>query len=101
MLHVIELPVCFYDDHSARMSDKDPSEPAYSDRVLKRKGALYVVEACEEALREILDDAEYYASMRAGVDMEKDMFGVIMSAKATVKRIKAYRQSLAQAPQHT
>ena len=32
--------------------------------------------------------------MRAGIDIERDYFGLIQSAKATLKRINAYRASL-------
>lgn len=94
-LHIIELPAAFYDDHCGRMSDKNPEEPAYSDRLIKRKGRLVVVEACDEALEEIESDADYYASQRAGIDMDREYFGIIRSAAATLARIKAYRVALA------
>ena len=93
-MHVIELPAKFYDDHCDRMSDKDPADPAFSDRLIKRKGSLVVVEACTEALDEIASDADYYASLRAGIEVEREYFGLIQSAKATLKRINAYRASL-------
>lgn len=94
-MHRIELPARFYDDHNSRMSDRDPEEPAFSDRVLQRKGRIVVVEACDAALDEIQGDAEHYASMRAGVELERKDAGLILSARATVKRIKAYRAQLA------
>lgn len=93
-LHTIELPAMFYDDHTERMSDKDPADPAYSDKVIRRKARTVVIEACDEALAEIESDADYYASLKAGVDTDRDEFGRIRSAVATIKRIKAYRAVL-------
>ena len=91
--HTIELPALFYDDHSSRMSDKDPTEPAYSDVVIKRKAKTVVISACDEALAEIESDADYYASMLPG-DMEPEYNGVIRSAKATLTRIAKYRKAM-------
>lgn len=93
-MHAIELPRRFYEDHIDRMSDKNPEEPAYSDVALKWKKNTVVVQACDEALAEIESDADYYACQVAGESMEKEYFGLIMSAKATLRRIKAYRDQL-------
>lgn len=92
MRYEIVLPALFYDDHSDRMSDKDPSVPAYSDKIVARKGRLVVVDVCDEALEEIESDADYYASMRPGRDIDSEYASVVRSAKVAMRRIAEFRK---------
>lgn len=75
---IIRIPARFYDDHA------DRALPTPTD-IGKAKGYA-VVRADDPALRELLNDAEYYASAY-GPDAGPP--GVTMSARATVRAIRS------------
>lgn len=56
----------------------------------KWKSSTVVVEADDDALTEIESDADYWGTMRPS-DTEREYFGLIRSASAALKRIRAYR----------
>lgn len=79
MTKLVTIPRRFFDDHA----DRDLETP----EIIKATKTGYTIRLDDPAVPELLGDAEYYAEM-AG-DMERYMFGICMSAKATAKAIRA------------
>ena len=79
MTKLLTIPRRFFDDHAER----DLETP----QIIKATKAGYTIRLDDPALPELLDDAEYYAGS-AG-DMDRHVFGICMSAKATAKAIRA------------
>ena len=86
-MHEIWLPEHFYIDHMER------DLPAGEVIDKGRKGVL--VRCDDDTLAEILSDANYYSDCASeGWDLgdHHRALGMQASARATVRRIKAYRQ---------
>lgn len=87
-VHKLELPRRFYEDHEDR---ELPSGHAVS-----RSASSVIVEVTDDELKEIRADASHYDWMWTNGGMEKEYFGLCMSARATVRRIDTYLQAQAQ-----
>ena len=84
--HRLELPRRFFEDHEERELP--------SGEVAKRKSKTVVVDLNDEELDEVDSDARYYADSSYG-DMDPEYWGLVLSARATTKKINAYRQMFA------
>jgi hypothetical protein len=74
----IRIPSRFYYDHKNRDL---PAGEAIKDYA----NGQTLIRATESEIAEILDDAEFYVEM--GPEFGPDLFGLIQSAKATVRAI--------------
>lgn len=81
MTNLIKLPKGFFDDHCER--DLDTPE------VVKETDRHYWVCKNDPAIKELKDDAEYYIDIWNAGGWEKYLFGLIQSAKATLKALEA------------
>mgnify|MGYP000591868186 CR=1 FL=1 len=79
MTKLVTVPRRFFDDHAERDLD--------TPQIIEATKKGYTVRLDDPALPELLDDAEYYADMTGR--MERHVFGICMSAKATAKAIRA------------
>jgi phenylpropionate dioxygenase-like ring-hydroxylating dioxygenase large terminal subunit len=81
-MNLVKLPTRFYVDHMERDLDTP---------VAVKESARHVwVSLDDPALPELLSDAEHYAA--PGM-FEREYFGLVSSARATVKAIKAARSA--------
>ena len=80
MTNLIKLPVRFFYDHKER--DLDTPEI-----VKKTKSHIWVCKN-DPHLGELKEDAQYYSDMGDMGAFDKWMFGIVRSAKATVKAIE-------------
>lgn len=76
----VDVPARFYDDHKARELP--------SGEVVKVLASKYRVRLDPDEYSELLSDAEHYAG-DAMMDWWEDGRGVILSARATVRALKA------------
>jgi hypothetical protein len=76
---VVELPPRFYDDHVSR------ELPAGTE--IHRTARLVTVELSREDYAELRSDAEHYAGGRASGFDDPDLFGLVSSARATLRRL--------------
>ena len=76
----VKVPKRFYDDHVSR--------DLLAGNVLRSSGAYYVVEMDDETFKDLMSDADYYATMPPG-EMDSSYRGLIQSAQATVRALKA------------
>lgn len=78
-MNLIKLPTRFFDDHRER----DLETP----KVVKSTKRHYFIADDDPAIPELLDDAEYYAADICTADFP-ELFGLVSSARATVKALK-------------
>jgi hypothetical protein len=99
-MHTITVPRVFFDDHDDRgllsTHSQAPApngalEPDGTPRlwriVVKEAKSTYTVQLTLDDIMGLHGDAENYSDMREWCDAAKEYLGLIMSAKATVKRI--------------
>ncbi|MFZ2801483.1 MAG: hypothetical protein WAZ30_14780 [Syntrophorhabdus sp.] len=90
--HTILLPDMFYGDHKER--------DLPSGEIARYSGNRVLVECTLDELYEILNDAEYYASMTrddlnsSGQEYREFYRPLILSARRTANRIKEYLKDL-------
>ena len=102
-LHEVTVPRAFFEDHVSR----ELVSP-HSDWVIRTHGNgrqykdLNTVKATKSTVtvrlamcdvRDLLNDAEYYATEWKHLGNGSDYFGLGMSAKATAKRLRAWQAS--------
>jgi hypothetical protein len=81
MTNLIKIPKRFFDDHR----DRDLDTP----EVVKSNQNHYWISKSDFAIKELIDDAEYYVKMGELGAWDKWMFGLVGSAKATLKSLKS------------
>ena len=86
----LNIPKRFFEDHAER--DLVNSSGERSAYILKETKTRYVVWLSEADAEELLSDADHYST--EWVYMDRDFFGLGMSAKATKKTV--YEQMIAQ-----
>jgi hypothetical protein len=76
----LTVPRTFWDDHAERCDlwDLEACEISYSSTGV-------VVKLTAEQIRDLATDASYY--VECGPDMGREYFGLISSARATLKRL--------------
>lgn len=77
----IRVPRKFFDDHVER----DLPSP----KILRETKNHYFIPKNDEAVSELLSDADYYAEMRRLGGLEPGLGGLAMSAEATARAIRA------------
>jgi hypothetical protein len=78
---IVEVPARFYADHLARECGK-------TGKILKSKNNSFIVDLDAVSLQDLISDADYYAN----IDDEclwNENRGLVLSARATLKRLKA------------
>ena len=90
-MHTLELPSRFLDDHLDRCAEH---HVGHHLEVIKWGKSKVKIELDDAALDEIESDADFYWSMWKDGAYEKELFGLCISAQATLKRIQQHRKSL-------
>lgn len=80
MTDLIKIPQRFYDDHKER----DLESPA----IIKETKTHYWIKADDPDIPELISDADYYYTMWEMGAWENYLFGICMSAKATLKALQ-------------
>jgi len=78
----IKIPRRFFNDHAERVDHAPIPE------IARQTQAHYFIDANDPGVFDLLSDAEYYAELSIH-DSEAYLFGIIRSAVATVKALKA------------
>lgn len=81
-------PIAFWEDHINRSDDPDALREA---EVARLKNGMAVLLTAEQ-LDELESDADFYAEMGVS-EFGWDYAGVVSSARATIKRIRALRSA--------
>lgn len=81
MTNLIKIPKRFFDDHRERDLD--------TPRVMKATTSNYWISKNDPAISELISDAEYYVEMGELGAFDKWMFGLVRSAKATLKSLQS------------
>lgn len=81
MTNLIKIPKRFFDDHR----DRDLDTP----EVIKATQNNYWISKSDPAIGELISDAEYYVVMGELGAWDKWMFGLVLSAKATLKSLQS------------
>jgi len=81
MTNLIKIPKRFFDDHRERDLD--------TPRVMKDTRSNYWISKNDPAISELISDAEYYVEMGELGAFDKWMFGLVRSAKATLKSLQS------------
>ena len=81
MKDLIKIPRAFYDDHR----DRDLESP----KIVKETNRNYWINADDPDISELKDDAQYYYDLWCeGLWGDQYLFGLCMSAKATLKALE-------------
>ena len=81
MTNLIKIPKRFFDDHKERDLD--------TPRVMKATRSNYWISKNDPAISELISDAEYYVEMGELGAFDNWMFGLVRSAKATLKSLQS------------
>lgn len=81
MTNLIKIPKRFFDDHRERDLD--------TPRVMKATKSNYWISKNDPAISELISDAEYYVEIGELGAFDKWMFGLVRSAKATLKSLQS------------
>ena len=81
MTDLIKIPRTFYDDHR----DRDLESP----KILKETKTHYWIKADDPDIAELKSDAHYYYTLWREGAFDKYLFGLCMSAGATLKALEA------------
>lgn len=79
MTNLIKLPKRFFDDHSER----DFETPT----IIKETKSHYWVDKHDPNMDELISDANYYVDMADMGAWDRYLFGIVQSARATLKAI--------------
>lgn len=80
----IELPNRFWDDYADRFRDQVAADAV----VIKRLSRTTRLDVGPDLLFDLLEDAEFYADTQ-GLDVEAVGLGLVNSARAAAKRLRA------------
>ncbi len=78
----IQIPTLFWNDHYERCGEEGVAE------IIKRGDRLTTVRLDDEAWDNLLGDADYYGTQDFSV-WGSDLRGLVASARATLRRMKA------------
>ena len=81
----VKVPSTFYYDHINRDLPAGEVIKDYAD-------GKSLIKFNSEALADLLSDAEFYVEMAS--DLNKEYFGLVQSARATVRAIKAQTEQV-------
>jgi hypothetical protein len=79
---IIQIPTMFWNDHQGRCGEYGKA------KVIKSGVKLTTVRLDQEAWDNLLGDADYYSTQSFDV-WNQDLRGLIMSARATLRRMKS------------
>jgi hypothetical protein len=92
------IPKRFYEDHIERCGDDpDPDDPNWEGGypgagvIVKTTVSHYTVELNDAQHAELLSDARHYADPYMAAELGPDYFGLVSSARSTVKALEAVR----------
>ena len=80
MEKIFKIPQRFYDDHNER----DLESPA----IIKETKTHYWISADDEHLNELYTDAEFYSAPYVDARPGDYLWGIVLSARATLKAIE-------------
>ena len=81
MTNLIKIPQRFYDDHKERDLE--------SPEIVKETKTHYWIKADDPDIAELKSDAHYYYTMWNMGAFDNYLFGICMSAKATLKALQS------------